>query len=530
MKKTLLLIIILILFVSCNSVKKYNEHITKLHTIENLYYDIDKLYEQLIKNHPKLYQYTSKEVLDFKFDSLKKSINQPITSREFYKKLAPVLAHVKQGHLTVGSVRKKYTKKELKDLPPKKLEFFNLDLEYLDNSLFVKRTFGKDSSLVGNEIISIDGEEVHELIETYKTRFASDGYNTTLHNRLVGRHFTKFYIYDKGFVDSLKVTFKNKDSIFSKQFGRIKKKDIKTKIDSVKVPKEKPMKISKLEKKEHKLKKKQKKKIDKKYGFIGRSKEYTRNFDFIGKDSVIAYMKIRSFSNGNYKKFYKESFAKLDSAKTKHFILDLRDNGGGRIAEIDYLYAYLTNKDYIFIEPSEVTSKLHITKSLLSNGNRTLLKIIGMLRFIEPISLAIEYSKTKKIDGKLYFKMKYNKLKKPNKMHYDGKMYVLINGNSFSASSLISTHLKANKRAIFVGEETGGAFNGCIAGFYKIYKLPNTKLKTRIGLMQIETPQVQTPDGYGVKPDITILPNIEDRKSNIDTELQWILKDIHKQD
>ena len=27
--------------------------------------------------------------------------------------------------------------------------------------------------------------------------------------------------------------------------------------------------------------------------------------DFIGKDSVIAYMKIRSFSNGNYKKFYK---------------------------------------------------------------------------------------------------------------------------------------------------------------------------------------------------------------------------------
>jgi hypothetical protein len=41
---------------------------------------------------------------------------------------------------------------------------------------------------------------------------------------------------------------------------------------------------------------------------------------------------------------------------------------------------------------------------------------------------------------------------------FKGKIYVMING-SFSASSLISSNLKTPK-VTFVGEETGGAFNG----------------------------------------------------------------------
>ena len=82
---------------------------------------------------------------------------------------------------------------------------------------------------------------------------------------------------------------------------------------------------------------------------------------------------------------------------------------------------------------------------------------------------------------------------------------MLINGYSFSAPSLISTNLEATNRAVFVGEETGGAFNGCVAGLYKIYQLPESKLKIRMGLMQIETPFKQAPDGYGVKPNIEIM-------------------------
>ncbi|OEK08111.1 peptidase S41 [Flavivirga aquatica] len=526
MKKIFLLIFVLVGLTSCNSVKRYNEQITSLHTIDDLHNDVDRLYNQLKKHHPKLYQYTPKEVLDFKFDSLKKSINTPINSREFYKILAPVVTNVRQGHVSVSSVSKGFTKKERKQLTKKKFQFYDLDFEYLQNKLWVTNTRGKDSTMLWSEVVNIEDEPISMLVNIYKKRFASDGYNKTLHNRAIGRAFRSLYYKDKGFLDSLHITFKKKDSIFIKTFKRVPKKEKANEKDSLKQIK--PKKLTKVEKKENRIARKKKRKDNKKYGYIGEKREYTRNFNFIGKDSTVAFMKIRSFTNGNYKKFYKESFKKIDSEKTKHFILDLRDNGGGRISEINYLYAYLTNKNYQFITESEVNSRVPFLKFLMSNTTPNSLKFLSGL--LSPIIVTQNLLKTKKRDGKLYYKFKYSNIQEPNPLNFKGNIYVLINGASFSASSIISTHLKANKRAVFVGEETGGAFNGCVSGIYKIYKLPISKLKIRIGLMQIEAPQKQTPDGYGVKPDIKIIPTIEDRILKRDAELEWVLQDIAKKE
>lgn len=525
MKKLLPIFAVSLFIASCGSVKTYNEQITSMHSIEDLRNDVDKLYRQLKKHHPKLYQYTPKNVLDFKFDSLKTSIKHPMDSRAFYKKLAPVVANVRQGHVSVGSANKRFTRKERKVLKKKKFEFYDLDFEYLSNALYVKSTKGKDSTLVGNEVLKIENESAIHLVDTFKTQFASDGYNTSLYNRYAGKNFKTFYYRNKGFVDSLKVVFKNQDSVFLKTFKRLKKEDKKKKTEPDSTKKVKPKKLTRAEKKANRITRKNKRKYNNKHGYVASRKYYTRNLDFIGKDSTVAYMKIRSFSNGTYKDFYKESFAKLDSAKTKYLILDLRDNGGGRIAEIDNLYSYLTNDDYQLILESEVNSRIPFMKFIMSNASSASLKIIGGL--LSPIIITHNLLKTKKKEGKLYYRFnKFSKIKSPNPLHYKGKMYVLINGNSFSASSLLSTHLKANNRAVFVGEETGGAFNGTVAGIYKLYQLPTSKLNVRMGLMQIEAPQKQYPDGYGIKPDVNITPTIEDRKMSIDRELQWVLSDI----
>ena len=85
MKKFFLSFFLLTVLFSCKSAKKHNEQITKLHSVAELHNDVDKLYQQLKRHHPKLYQYTSKAKLDFKFDSLKTSITTPIDSRAFYK-------------------------------------------------------------------------------------------------------------------------------------------------------------------------------------------------------------------------------------------------------------------------------------------------------------------------------------------------------------------------------------------------------------------------------------------------------------
>ena len=528
MKKLFIWVSVLLCLVSCNSVKKYNEQITTLHPVADLHKDIDKLYKQLTRHHPNLYQYISKKDLEFKFDSLKTSINTPMASRAFYKRLAPVVANVRQGHVAVGSVGKQFNRKERKTLLKQKFEFYDLDFEYLEDKLLVTNTRGKDSTIVGLEVVNIDNEPITNVVNAFKTRFASDGYNTTLHNRFIGKGFSRFYYKDKGFLDSIQVTLKAKDSLFKKTFRRVPKKDKKAKKDSISEKKIKPKKLTKQEKQANKLAKKRKRKKDKMYGYISKTKNYTRNLDFIGKDSIVAYMNIRGFTNGNYKRFYKQSFKKLDSAKTKHLILDLRNNGGGRIAEIAKLYSYLTDQDYKFVNKSEVNSRIPFLKFFMSNTTPLALKVVGGV--LSPIIIAENLMKVKKKDDKLYYKMRESKTRHPNALNYKGKMYVLTNGNSFSASSLISTHLKATQRATFVGEETGGAYNGCVAGIYKIYQLPTTKVKVRMGLMQIEAPYKQNPDGYGIKPDVEILPTINDRVSNFDAELDWILKDIEKKE
>lgn len=525
MKHFLVFILILAHFTSCNSVKKYNEQITKLHTPEDLKTDVDKLYNQLQKHHPRLYQYTSKADLDYKFDSLKQSIIKPLNTREFYKKIAPVVTYVKQGHVSTAYTVKRFTKKERKKLKKQKLDFYDLEFEFLNDKLWVKNNYGKDSTIIGSEIIKIENDSVSKLIKDYKTRFASDGFNTTLHNRFVAKGFSVFYTRDKGFLDSLNITLKHKDSVYIKSFNRIAKEEKQDEKDSLEVEKAKPVKLTKQQKKDRRIAQRNKLKFNKKHGFISKSKTYTRNFKFTGKDSAVAYIKIRGFTNGNYKKFYKDVFTKLDSAKTQNLILDLRDNGGGRIAEIDYLYSYLTTKDYQFLNESEVNSRIPFLKFLMSNTMPNSAKVFSGL--FSPFIAAHNLINTHKKDGKLYYKFrKYTKTKAPKPLHYKGDIYVLINGNSFSASSLISAQLKGNNRAVFIGEETGGAFNGTVAGIYKVYQMPNSKIKVRMGLMQVDTPQKQSPDGYGVKPDIEIAPTISDRVEGKDPELEWVLNKI----
>ena len=115
MKKIAFLLLILTLN-SCISVKKYNERLEMPISSEKLKQDIDYAYLKLQKLHPTLYTYIPKEKLDYKFDSLKNTIQQPLKPLEFYFKLAPVISEVRQGHVRVVPPEKKLTKKKIKKL------------------------------------------------------------------------------------------------------------------------------------------------------------------------------------------------------------------------------------------------------------------------------------------------------------------------------------------------------------------------------------------------------------------------------
>ena len=117
----------------------------------------------------------------------------------------------------------------------------------------------------------------------------------------------------------------------------------------------------------------------------------------------------------------------------------------------------------------------------------------------------------------------------PNQNGFKGKLYVLINGGSFSASCILSSNLKGTKRAVFVGEETGGDYNGCVAGWAPEIKLPNSRLNLRLPLLIIQPKQKTNIEGHGIFPNVEIEPSLTDKINNIDPELNWVLDDIKKQ-
>ncbi|WP_229719691.1 S41 family peptidase [Winogradskyella haliclonae] len=532
MKKFLFLLSISIIVSSCGSIESYNEAVTKMHPVEDLREDVDKVYKQLQRLHPRLYQFTPKETLDFKFDSLKTAITSPMTSRTFHKELAKVTKFVGQGHMSLSPPSTKFNRKQRKARRKTKFEVSNLDFEYLDKKLIIRNARGKDSVLINAEVLEVNGQNPLDLMKKYKKTIASDGYNTTFHDRVAGYRFLGYYIQDNGRFDSITFKLRNTDSTFIKKYKRIAKAEKKSVVDSAKTDSLKQIKPKltkaerKAKKKAKKLEWKQKRKDYKKYGYNYTTKLYNRNLSFVGKDSTTALIKIRGFGRGKYKDFYEETFATLDSLGTKNLVIDLRNNFGGRLNEIRWFYSYLTDKNFTLINKSEANSRIPILKALMSNSTSVVTKFFAGLA--SPYLIPNNLLRSSKKDGQLYFKFKAAKEREANPLNFKGNIYVLINGNSFSASSILSTQLQGSNRATFVGEETGGAYNGTVAGYYKVYELPNTKISARIGLMHIDSKFKTSPDGYGIKPDVEIIPTYQDRLNNIDPELEWVLNDIEK--
>lgn len=521
MRKVYLFIGVLF-FISCASVDKYNQQISKLHTVQEVQEDIDFTYKLLQKYHPELYYFIPKDSLDKIFSNLRNSFNKPISGTEFYRNLAPVVGSIKQGHTSVFPAVLKQTKQEIKINGKRSSPFKSVKFKEIKNKIYISKIYSNDSTLlVGSEVLKVDEKPTDSLLNSFHKLFTSDGFNNTFYHNFKGLAFGPLYERIQTKKDSVLVTLKIRDSIYSHYLVASYDKSNKeeSKIDSS-VSKKK--KITKEEKRIAKKEKKAKKKWESKYGFDTYRKEKTRDFKFIAtnSDSLIAYMKIRRFNNGDFESFFEDSFSKIDSAKSKNIIIDLRDNLGGSVSQIDDLYSYLTDKNYTLLEEPLMTRRMSYIHPLL-HSKSPLIKSLAIITF--PIhTLYIQGFKVRTKNKQHFVKLKYTKERSPKPNNFKGNIYVIINGTSFSASTTLSTHLKATKRAIFVGEESGGAYNGTVAGTFVKTELPNSKLKLRFGIATINTPYRQEPDGFGVKADV-IIPTTDLEK---DVQLEWILENI----
>lgn len=493
----------MILF-SCQSVKKNNLFLEKEIPAAELKNDVDYTYQKLQKFHPNLYWYITKEELDHKFDSLKTTIHQPLTPNQFYFKLAPIVASINEGHLRLRSVAKRYSKAEQKELKTKKPLFALMDYKIIDDRIFIKENKENVADIkAGTEILKINDENVSDLIKKYRKLYSSDGENKTFQKYFINLTFFNYYTLENGYLDSVNLKTVCDNVIESIQLKR-QKKNTKEITDEKIIPKvTADQKIQ---------------------DYDAASKSYNRSFKFLKSDSSVAYIKVKSFSATYAKKFYDQTFRKIKKAKSDYLILDVRDNLGGSLSEINTLYSYLTNEKFTLIKAPEMTSKTSGMHQNYFRGQSVFSSIISAP--VYPFFLAGNYFLSSKKEKQYYFRDFTSRPTKPRGNAFQGKIYVLVNGASFSASSIISAKLKYENRAVIVGEETGGANDGTVAGVNNTIILPNSHLTLPIGLFLIR-PNIEFENqNRGVVPNFTVDPNFDDIFGTDDKILAWTLEDI----
>lgn len=533
MKKSIYIFGIVVLFLySCQSTKKFNESVTKTHSIKELREDVDFLFSTLNKNFPRLYDYISEEELNQKVAAFKAELS-PMTSSQFYHKLAPLVAEVKQGHLMPRRPFEIRDRKERKRYRRAHDEYDDIDFKWVKNAIYVEDTYKDlDSLIIGSKVVAIDSFSTENIVKNWYNKITSDGFNNTFQKPIIADNLLAFYRYDVGRTDSITLHLQRGDSIFTQPlkivFENKKQEDTLTTKNKDSKLNDDVKKLTRAEKMKQRLANKKQYRDKRKRGYSAYKNQNTREFKLIGNDSNIAYLKIRGFSGGDRwsRKFYEETFMKLDSLDVENLILDLRDNTGGSLKEIGNLYSYLAKEEFTLINPMETKRRLIVTSFLWSGKSTFFGNFFKGLA--TPFTFTVDLIKSKSEGKTKYYRHKFTKPSSPSPHAFKGDLFVLINGASYSASSILSSNLHGSERATFIGEETGGAYNGTVAGLKMNKYLPNTQIIVPVWMMHLETPYKDEPNGFGIKPDIELEPNLEDFLSGKDTVLERAIEEIEK--
>jgi C-terminal processing protease CtpA/Prc len=104
-----------------------------------------------------------------------------------------------------------------------------------------------------------------------------------------------------------------------------------------------------------------------------------------------------------------------------------------------------------------------------------------------------------------------------------GRVIVLIDGGTFSTAADVCAQIRSLTKATFIGEETGGGFEGNTSGLNAQIVLPRSGLRLRIQMYGYWNAVRGGQPGRGTLPDITIVRRTSDTLAGRDAALERAL-------
>jgi hypothetical protein len=452
---------------ACSASQKSYSPVRKF-SAEDLRKDFSVMQDILEKFHPSLYWYTPKDSMDRVFAQYKAAIRDSMTEQQFgFRILAPVTTQVRCGH-TSFSFSKEYTR-FFRGLP---LPSFPLYLKIWADTMMVIENRDRKDSLIkrGTLIRSINGMQARDLTNTMFRFMPTDGYAENMNYIRLSSAFPYYH-----------------RNIFglSKQYA-VGYMDSSGAEKNVLLPLYQPLPDSGRKAPVAKSERKKRSKSS-------RLRE-VRSLD-IDSPANTAYMDIESFDNGfAMKRFYRRSFRSIKEAGVENLVIDIRNNGGGKVDNYTALARYLKK------DPFKVADTAF---SLRRNFN-------GYGRYFQMNEvnwMAMKLFVSRRKDGRNHFRYWENHSFKPRKKnHFDGQLYLVISGPTFSASTLFCNTMKGQPNVKLVGEETGGGAHGNSGLMIPYVTLPVTRMRVRMPLFRVVQYNHPPKNGQGVRPDIYVPP------------------------
>jgi hypothetical protein len=447
------------------------------------------IFRQLLEDwHPSLYWYTSRDSMNYYFDKGYAALGDSMTEPQFRTLLSYVIAKVDCGHTSVRSSRafSKY-------LDTARLPQFPLIMKFWKDTMVLALNLNRRDTVLkrGTQILSINGRTVRQLTDTLFPYFVTDGYNLTGKYQYLstGFNFSSWYKNVFGYTNMFTVDYADPEGVVRETRipiwdprGDTVRRGINRSLSPPKGQGHEPGR-----RRGHRPGRKTRKR---------RELFLTRNLQ-LDSASGTAFMALNTFERGNHLGgFFRQSFRTLAEKKVKNLVIDVRSNGGGDASKSTQLTRYLIDKNFKLAD-SLYTIRRH------SHNDRYIDK--GFL-----YSVLTWFASRKRSDGNYHYGYFERHIYSPfKKHHFDGSIYILTGGNSFSATCLFAGALKGQRNVTLVGEETGGGYYGNTAWMIPDVTLPETGVRFRLPRFRLVVNGKREKNGRGVMPDVPSLPSVK---------------------
>ena len=450
---------------------------------DSLLIDIGFLEEIVEEIHPGAYRYNSKSDIDKLFLDLRTDVYGDLDEAEWTIKLAQAMKKLRCGHTYVNPWN---MKKSIRSRLFGGSIYFPLGFTIIDNEFIVTENLSGDLGIKkGGKIVSINDYSVKQVLDSLRTIAKLDGSNTSPVNEYLSlNEFT---------VDRWEAF-----DLFFYLFFRLEG-DLNVTIESYEG------KIT-----EHKLNTLSKEERASRYK--GRNtEEWLLSFEndkAIVKLGTFATWKWKGF---DYKAWLENAFQKIDSAKTKNLVVDLRGNSGG-LGEIgNELISYFTPLPIacdrrVFSRTLKADPKFKPYSDTWANW----------------IFAGLNENQYKILDAEFYELEESFQCDpiQPKTKTFDGTVYFLGGSSNVSATFTLMKRGKELNNAYFIGTQTGGNAQGINGGEYIFFYLPYSGMEVDIPLKFFSGgPEAKD---QGIRPDFIARYTQEDIKNGTDPHLTLV--------